>query len=62
MFVRLTESHRYQINVTYDGGDNWYFVDENDKYGNPDYFNGGFGSTYIGRQGSYNNFIAINPY
>ena len=48
----------FGLNVSYDGGVNWHHVVENDKFGNTDYNDDG----WIGQQGNYNNFIAINPY
>ena len=47
----------FMLNVSYDGGMEWHHVEENDK-GNSEYF----GDNWIGQQGGYNNFIAINPF
>ena len=47
----------FMLNVSYDGGMEWHHVEESDK-GNSEYF----GDNWIGQQGGYNNFIAINPF
>lgn len=48
----------FMLNVSYDGGLEWHHVEENNNRGNSEYF----GDNWIGQQGSYNNFIAINPF
>ncbi len=47
----------FMLNVSYDAGDTWHHVKESDK-GNSEYFD----DNWIGQQGNYNNFIAINPF
>ena len=47
----------FVLNVSYDAGENWHHIQESTK-GNSEYFD----DNWIGKQGNYNNFIAINPF
>ena len=56
--IKTYEDFPFALNVTYDGGNTWHHVKENESIGNPDYNL----DNWLGQQGNYNNFIAINPY